>query len=225
MNKELIKKYKAEFDHWLNGGTLLYRHFNYIEQEFTAWEVCNAGFSWNSSGINCPRIIINDEYVELRKALAEGKKIEVLDVDGKWKDTGMTSSSRAFIYPLKDYRIKPEEPKFRVGDWLVEIHSGDFAKVLNVYKKDIRVHLIKSNSIITTESTDFTHWQPKKGEWCWWFSTKNRIPTIGQFLSIETDSNRKYAATFPNTPHPFISYYDYCEPFLGQLPTNLQEPK
>ena len=70
----------------------------------------------------------------------------------------------------------------------------------------------------------YIRWQPKKGEWCW-FSIKNRIPTIGQFLTIETDSNRKYSATFPNAPHPFISYYDYCEPFTGQLPTSLQDIK
>lgn len=26
MNKELIKKYKKEFEHWLNGGELLSKH-------------------------------------------------------------------------------------------------------------------------------------------------------------------------------------------------------
>ena len=26
MNKELINKYKPEFDHWLNGGNILYKH-------------------------------------------------------------------------------------------------------------------------------------------------------------------------------------------------------
>ena len=31
MNKELIKKYKAEFNHWLNGGELLY---SYIDDKF-----------------------------------------------------------------------------------------------------------------------------------------------------------------------------------------------
>ena len=34
MIKELIKKYKPEFDHWMNGGTLLYRHFDHKKQEF-----------------------------------------------------------------------------------------------------------------------------------------------------------------------------------------------
>jgi hypothetical protein len=106
MIKELIKTHKAEFDHWMNGGTLLYRHFDHKKQEFHEWEICDGGFLWNVKPTNLPCLIINDKYVEFRKALAEGKKIEILDVDGKWKDTGMTTSSRAFVYPLEDYRIK-----------------------------------------------------------------------------------------------------------------------
>ena len=221
MNKELIKTYKAEFNHWLNGGSLLYRHFNYIEQEFTAWEVCNAGFSWNSSGINCPCIIINDEYVEFRKALAEGKTVQYnfgnyginrKDFPNEWKDLDQSIGILADRACPENYRIKPEEPKFKVGDWVRDLRDNSVFQINSV---NFNLNLSITNGV-------YIRWQPKKGEWCW-FSIKNRIPTIGQFLTIETDSNRKYSATFPNTPHPFISYYDYCEPFLGQLPTNIQE--
>ena len=106
----------------------------------------------------------------------------------------------------ENYRIKPEESKFKVGDWITD---------------GIEVWQHKENCRVKNQ-TSWSLWKPKPGEWCW-FSNKNGIPTIGQFLSIETDGNRKYSATFPNTPHPFITYYDYCEPFLGQLPTNIQE--
>ena len=119
----------------------------------------------------------------------------------------------------ENYRIKPEEPKFKVGDWLIEIHGGGYAKVLEVIKKDLlRVNLYDSNAIITTESTDFILWQPQPGDWCW-FLNKGRIPVISQFHSLEIEGNRKYSATFPNTPHPMIGYYEYCEPFIGNLPT------
>lgn len=65
----------------------------------------------------------------------------------------------------ENYRTKPKEPKFKVGDWLIEIHGGGYAKVLEVIKKDLlRVNLYNSNAIITTESTDFILWQPKQGE-------------------------------------------------------------
>ena len=231
MNRDLIKKYKAEFDHWLNGGKILYASYDLDEKNYSAWYELHHDCKWDYNNAYRFKFIINDEYVEFRKALAEGKIVQYnfgnyginrKDFPNTWKDLDLSIGILADRACPENYRIKQEEPKFRVGDWLVEIYSGDFAKVLNIYKKDIRVHLLKSNSIITTESTDFIHWQPKKGEWCWWFSTKNRVPTIGQFLTIETDGNRKYSATFPNTPHPSIAYYDYCEPFLGTLPTKLQ---
>ena len=98
MNKELIKKYKMAFEHWLNGGKILYK------DEFNNWE--NSEDIWDLRTEKVKDVIINDKYVEFRKAVAKGKKIEILDVDGKWKDTGMRNSNCAFIYPLEDYRIK-----------------------------------------------------------------------------------------------------------------------
>ena len=223
MNKELIKTYKAEFDHWLNGGTLLYRCFNYIEQEFTAWEKCNVGFLWNTSGIHAPCIIINDEYVEFRKALAEGKIVEVAtdynDVDGYiWK----SMEDKEFHYfNINEIRIKPEEPKFKVGDWVVEIHSTTKAQVLELFGNQIRVKFCYPDAIITTDSSDFIPWVPKKGEYCW-FWNKGATIIILELLEIVEDGNRKYFAAMPNIPHFLGGYYQYCEPFFGTLPTELR---
>ncbi len=220
--KELIKKYKKEFDHWLDGGEVL----------FFYWE------DWYSSTYNPEMVfnhispddvkyyVINDEFVEIRKALAEGKSIQMLcrydKMEPIWDDMTEVIKSIGFVDVKENYRIKPEEPKFKVGDWVVEIHSTTKAQVLELFGNQIRVKFCYPDAITTTDSSDFIPWVPKKGECCW-FSIKNRIPTIGQFLTIETDSNIKYSATFPNTPHPFISYYDYCEPFFGILPTKLQK--
>ena len=110
MIKELIKKYKPEFDHWMNGGTLLYRHFDYKKQEFNLWEVCDEGFLWNVRPIKHPCIIINDEYVEFRKALVEGKIVEVAidhnDIDGYiWKSV---EDDEFHHFNIDEIRIKPE---------------------------------------------------------------------------------------------------------------------
>ena len=118
----------------------------------------------------------------------------------------------------KNYRIKPEEPKFKVGDWVVEIHSTTKAQVLELFGNQIRIKFCYPDAIITTDCSDFIPWQPKPGEWCW-FLNKGKIPVISQFHSLEIEGNRKYSATFPNTPHPMIGYYEYCEPFIGNLPT------
>ena len=223
MNKQLIITYFEEFKHWLNGGEVL----------FFYWE------DWYSSTYNPEMVfnhispddvkyyVINDKFVEIRKALAEGKTVQYnfgnyginrKDFPDSWKDLDQSIGILADRACSENYRIKPEEPKFKVGDWVVEIHSTTKAQVLELFGNQIRVKFCYPDAIITTDSSDFSLWQPKKGDWCW-FLNKDRIPTISQFLSIETDGNRKYSATFPNTPHPMIGYYNYCEPFIGNLPT------
>ena len=101
MNKELIKKYKAEFDHWLNGGELLSKHPDEIN-----WYLVTVVL-WN-----CPKMqyIINDEYVEFRQALAEGKTVEVAidhnDIDGYiWKSV---EDDEFHHFNIDEIRIKPE---------------------------------------------------------------------------------------------------------------------
>ena len=72
MNKELIKKYKAEFDHWLNGGKLLIRN-----NDENIWiNMTEAHWDMNHETVS---IIINDEFSELRKALCDGETIDVYE--------------------------------------------------------------------------------------------------------------------------------------------------
>lgn len=82
MNKELIKKYKKEFDHWLNGGSLLTKSFSNCD--ITLYEEVTDSNSWS----NPHRVyIINDEYVEFRKALCEGKTVQHISATtGEWVD-------------------------------------------------------------------------------------------------------------------------------------------
>ena len=215
--KELIKKYKKEFDHWLNGGEVLFYTWKWYNSKD------NPSSTFNHSDPSVIKYyVINDEFVELRKALAEGKSIQMLckydKMEPIWDDMTEVIKSVGFVDVKEHYRIKPEEPKFKVGDWVVEIHSTTKAQVLELFGNQIRVKFCYPDAIITTDSSDFIPWVPKPGEWCW-FLNKGRIPVISQFHSLEIDGNRKYSATFPNTPHPMIGYYEYCEPFIGNLPT------
>ncbi len=219
--KELIKKYKKEFDHWLNGGEVL----------FFYWE------DWYSSTYNPEMVfnhispddvkyyVINDEFVEFRKALAEGKSIQMLcrydKMEPIWDDMTEVIKSIGFVDVKENYRIKPEEPKFKVGDWVVEIHSTTKAQVLELFGNQIRVKFCYPDAIITTDSSDFIPWVPKKGEYCW-FWNKGATLTVLKLLEIVEDGNRKYFAAMPNIPHFLGGYYQYCEPFFGTLPTELR---
>lgn len=114
MNKALIKKYKAEFEHWMNGGKLLYNCGN-------VWIEVLSGFRWDNNVRNDYQFIIDDEYVEFRKALAEGKTIQYY-VDGfvGWQD--VKSIEQSCKHP-DSFRIKPEESKFKVGDIVQNFES------------------------------------------------------------------------------------------------------
>ena len=114
MNKELIKKYKAEFNYWLNGGELLY---SYIDDKLLWKSMDEIDKNTYPVYIRNPFqlsehhiIIINDEYVEFRKALAEGKIVEVAvdynDVDGYiWKNI---EDDEFHHFRIDEIRIKPK---------------------------------------------------------------------------------------------------------------------
>lgn len=108
MNKELIKKYKNEFNHWLSNRSLLMANKN-----TKSW-ITLTDNTWNieENFANDLLIVINDNFVEFRKALAEGKTIQFNNA-GIWKDI-------KFIVIGPDetpsnYRIKPEL-SFKQGD-------------------------------------------------------------------------------------------------------------
>jgi len=96
----------------------------------------------------------NDEYSEYRRALADGKIIQFYyeihnvepKIEGEWRD--WNSYGQCFDSTIK-YRIKPEGPEFKVGDWVREKSSGF---IIQAYENMI--------------SKNFELWKPKVGEWC-----------------------------------------------------------
>ena len=118
MNKELIKTYKAEFNHWLNDKEVLACPIkNKLNGYAVDWQPIDENALWNNKDIV---YIINDEYVEFRKAMAECKIIQMYcKYDGVppfWDDMTEVIKSIGFVMTKDSYRIKPEEPKFQVGE-------------------------------------------------------------------------------------------------------------
>jgi len=109
MNKELIKKYKVEFDYYLNGGSLLCLDTN------LNWYSPSSNNLFNfDNPEKIKSIVMIDEYIEYRKALAEGKQIEYYSKAlNKWNDTSIGNPNRQFKENYT-YRVKPDEPK---KDW------------------------------------------------------------------------------------------------------------
>ena len=208
MNKELIKHYINEFTHWLNDGS--------IRVVFTndRW-IDSTSFDWSDKNNikDIKYIIINDEYVEFRRALAEGKTVQYYkcvythemccNLD-KYEWTDLQTSD--FDKTLK-YRIKPEEPQFKVGDWVRDSRDNNLKQVIN------------PNS--PAALSDYIKWKPQPGEWCWFYDNNHS-------LGIKTNTViAKFSHMYQNmyvSSHLIDSGYFYnCEPFIGELPTHLQQ--
>ena len=212
MNKQLINKYKPEFDHWLNGGKILHKHIN-----SSAWRNDEP---WDYSPDYVAAIIINDEYVEFRKALAEGKTVQHnLANLGTWID--ITTDN--FIDPLTFndstpcYRIKPDEPKFKVGDFVRYVHSTT-AIALEINNINGNRYYF-TNSEMSCLKHELELWIPVKGEWCWfWDKCTPHRPTLRQY-DIFPEGYGEENMFHDSEQNPF----DFCEPFLNSLPSYLKD--
>lgn len=125
MRKETIIKYEKEFLAWCKGDSVLLGAPASMHDRTLIWREVRDFSDWKPLDTV---YVLNDSYSDYRKALAEGKSIEfyeLVDEDEfdstkdvyKWLEWRSATPSSAFTKTL-NYRIKPEEPKFKVGDWV-----------------------------------------------------------------------------------------------------------
>ena len=219
MNKELIKKYEAEFKHWLNEGEILY----YFKNQ---WDELKAdstiAFNWGYPEL-IDSIVINDEYVEFRKALAEGKTVQaVIDMEGNYRDiTDVVIDVKD--YHVEELRIKPDEPQFKVGDWVTTPaklkNDGDEIRILGRVQADLTIEVFETSFVFYTASLEKAEpWQPKPGEWC--FDKKYGFVQVKTVYSnkVECKSYEDYSKSWYRS----INCYN-LEPFIGTLPTFIKD--
>ena len=207
MNKQLINKYKHEFDHWLNEGSVL------INSDL-GWCPIATEFTWSCNISVNTLFIINDEYVELRKALAEGKTIEYL---GQSSNVWNEIPEPDFILHPTCYRIKPDEPKFKVGDFVRYIYATT--------PRALEINNINGNRYYFTNSEmsclehELEPWTPVKDEWCWfWDKCTPHRPTLRQY-DIFPEEYGEENMFHDSEQNPF----DFCEPFLNSPPSYLKD--
>lgn len=134
MNKELIKKYKAEFTYWLNGGSVLLGIRDSITSIIKWYPSVTDPFEEESTSGEL-LIIINDDYCTYRKALVEGKTVQAYY---KFNDTWNDIIKPEFKDNVSNYRIKPEEPKFKIGDFIRQTKELGI-NVSSIYNKQKQI--------------------------------------------------------------------------------------
>lgn len=149
MTKEQVKKRKEVIRWWLENtdkGVLV------DKGDGRGWQQCtNPSFSTEY------RIIQNDGYAELRKAQADGKIVQYKGLSSQMYRE-MTDSD--FNLHISNYRIKPEEPKFKVGDWIVNTSHAKPYEPMIVTQKMLDDKSPHNNGV------HLELWTPTEGEWC-----------------------------------------------------------
>lgn len=161
MNKKLIKKYKAEFDHLLYGGSVLVKYTELQNEESYEWIEDDTIFDNLEEAL----IIINDEFVEFRKAGAEGKQLQVSYPNSPHPTIWYDKSYHKISWSDNQLvRIKPEST-IKVGDWLYDLQYKTYHRIENVLEDKIETNMFRvyKSSI---NGIDYSLWKPKPGEWC-----------------------------------------------------------
>lgn len=222
MNIDTIKKYKNEFDHFVNGGKLLWaRARDYKLSWLKATGNHQEFFNTNDEYYI---YIIDDEYVEFRKALAEGKTVQANinywsfpeTEKFNWQDIASPDSFNKFN--LLNLRIKPDEPKFKVGDFVryVRAHAPRALEINNINGDRYNF----TNSEMSCLEHELEPWSPVKGEWCWFYDNLDRkYSHLAQFYDMNISEDNSLSTFMSN---PIIKWY-YCEPFLNSRPSYLKD--
>ena len=203
MNKQLINKYKPEFDHWLNGGSVL------IKSDL-GWCPIATEFAWSRNTSVDALFVINDEYAEFRKALTEGETIQINNSNPEtWIDI---DTDKLANYNPSFLRIKPDEPKFKVGDFVRYVHATP-ARALEINNINGNRYYF-TNSEMACLEYELELWTPVKGEWCWFYDeASNKYSHLAKFNEMW---NNRFRST---TDTPWL----FCEPFLNSLPSYLKD--
>ena len=227
MNKQLINKYKPEFNHWLNEGSVLLGIRDLVKSTIKWYPSVSDPFEEESTSGEL-LIIINDEYVEFRKALAEGKTIQIYDVIEQhlsdrtfdkfgWRDFKSFTSSSSFSKTPDLYRIKPYEPKFKVGDFVTPLNRDINCSIWQI-DNILSCNTLVSGSTMLDPRT-LQPWTPVKNEWCWfWDKCTPHRPTLRQY-DIFPEGYGEENMFHDSEQNPF----DFCEPFLNSLPSYLKD--
>lgn len=215
MNLELIKKYEKEFLHMLHGGKVLMGKKDPVTNTIKWYPSVLNPFVETSESI---LIVIDDVYCTYRIALAEGKTVQCNAREGEnditytayghlwWVDT------TEFKYATRFYRIKPEEPEFKVGDFVRYIHANS-PKPLRIININCERYYFENAEIIL-RIDEIEKWEPKEGEICIFWDSVDTGAVISKFSHMEQE---KYGTD--------LYTWNNCMPFTGTLPPHMKDSK
>ena len=207
MRKETIVKFEKEFIAWCKGESILKGAPITMSDTKLYWEEVKDFNDWKADTI----YILNDSYSIYRKALAEGKTVEVLHYTGykefdqnPWKLFAIGVST--FDKPVENYRIKPEELQFKVGDWVRINDLKNFEGIYKILSDKIIIEDIECYDVgfaFNVPIEFIQTWQPKEGE----------------FIIVKSGDDSFQVTRF----NPYYHFVSEVEPYIGELPSWIKD--
>ena len=215
MNLELIKKYEKEFLHMLHGGKVLMGKRDPITNT-TKWypSVLNPFVETSNTIV----VVIDDIYCTYRMALAEGKTIQFFNTKERLYDSSKPLHTWQDIDTIcthgipSDYKIKPEEPEFKIGDYVRYIHTNS-PKPLRIVNINCERYYFENAEIIL-RTDEIEKWEPREGEICIFWDAVDTGAVISKFSYMEQE---KYGTD--------LYTWNNCMPFTGILPPHMRDNK
>ena len=212
MNLNLIRKYETEFLHMLHGGNILVKctdKLNVSHKDYLDWHCDNDVFESNLDYL----IVIDDMYSTYRKALTEGRTVQYMNSNGEIKslDDWDNIGWKKFKGCVENYRIKPDEPKFKIGDYVRYIHANS-PKPLQISNINCERYYFENAGIIL-RIDEIEKWEPREGEVCIFWNNDSNTAVIAKLRYIVSTGTYR-------TEH---SYWDNCMPFTGALPPHIKD--
>jgi hypothetical protein len=103
------------------------------------------------------------------------------------------------------------KPKFKIGDWLSTLPDNEDKTPAPIFKVDSCLSRYNRDSVKL--------WQPKLGDWCWFYNADMSIPVFDMFE--EVTSKGKYKSLHSHGTQDCCKW-NHCEPFIGTLPAKLE---
>lgn len=193
MNTKRILKFKEEFDHFLHGGKVLSKYIGRYPDS-NGWIERSNVWTTNDELL----VVINDDYIDLRIAEAEGKQIQYLLHNGlgnEWVDC--TTKDLVFKQrSVKSYRIKPDKHEFQVGDWCRNTVTG-------------ACYQITDGHIFDDDFKNLEPWEPQEGEWvslnsevCFKFKEMKKVNNKGSLYVYSQDDREIWVGGYTYSKYP-----------------------
>lgn len=220
MRKETIIKYEKEFIAWCKGESVLLGAPTSMHDRTLIWREVRDFNDWKHLDTV---YVLNDSYSIYRKALAEGKTLQYnfgnfgtdkKDFPDSWKDLDLSIGILADRACPENYRVKPEEPKFKVGDWV--IHNGVAKRVTKAV--DGCIDSLDNEVAVIMKEESLELWEPEGEKYFWYKNDLVRFHETQANLGLLLESARG-CSYYPAEKN----FEDYCEPYLGKLPSNLKQ--